>query len=225
MALLLLRRLPAGDQDRPTITYGAALRSLPALYAGERPLRVRGVLALLVFAALSVVWSSLVLVLTAPPHSLSHATIGLFGLATIAGAVAARRAGRLTDRGQGEHTTGLALGLLVVAWLPLALVEWSLAAVVVGLVLVDLAVQAVHVTNQSMIYAARPEARSRLAGAYMVFYSVGIGGGSVASTAMYAAAGWTAVCALGAAVSLAAFAVWVATSAPFAARKSAACPA
>ena len=147
--------------------------------------------------------------LTAPPHSLSHATVGLFGLAAIAGAVAAHRAGRLADRGQGEHTTGLALGLLVVAWVPLALIEWSLAAVAVGLVLIDLAVQAVHVTNQSVIYAARPEARSRLAGAYMVFYSVGIGGGRVASTATYAAAGWTGACVLGATISLAALVVHV----------------
>ena len=76
------------------------------------------------------------------------------------------------------------------------------------MVAVDLAVQAVHVTNQSLIYAARPAARSRLAGAYMVFYSVGIGGGALASTATYAAAGWTAVCALGATLSLAALAVW-----------------
>ena len=212
VALLLLRRLPTGDHDRTAITYWAVLRSLPALYAGERPLRVRGALALLVFAALSVVWSSLVLPLTSPPHSLSHATVGLFGLAAIAGAVAARRAGRLADRGQGERTTGLALGLLVVAWLPLAMIEWSLAAVAAGLVLIDLAVQAVHVTNQSMIYAARPEARSRLAGAYMVFYSVGIGSGSVASTATYAAGGWTAVCALGVTISLAALAVWTATT-------------
>ncbi len=212
VAMVLLRRLPSGDHDRTAITYGAALRSLPALYADERPLRVRGTLALLVFAALSVVWSSLVLPLTAPPHSLSHGTVGLFGLAAIAGAVAARHAGRLTDRGHGEHGTGLALLLLVVAWIPLALIERSLVAVAAGLVLIDLAVQAVHVTNQSMIYATRPEARSRLAGAYMVFYSVGIGGGSVASTATYAAAGWTAVCALGATISLAALAVWIATT-------------
>jgi predicted MFS family arabinose efflux permease len=211
VTLVLLRRLPAGDHRRGEITYAAVLRSLPALYAGVRPLRVRGALALLVFAALSVVWSSLALALTAPPHSLSHATVGLFGLTAIAGAVAARRAGRLADRGLVEPTTGLALGLLVVAWIPLALFDSSLAAVVAGLVLIDLAVQAVHVTNQSMIYAARPEARSRLAGAYMVFYSFGIGGGSLASTATYAAAGWTAVCALGATISLAALAAWIST--------------
>ena len=212
VTLVLLPRLPSGEHDRKAISYAAVLRSLPMLYAGERALRVRGALALLVFAALGAVWSSLVLPLTAPPHSLSHAAVGLFGLAAIAGAIAARRAGRLADRGRGEHTTGVALGLLVVAWLPLALIEWSLAAVAVGLVLVDLAVQAVHVTNQSMIYAARPQARSRLAGAYMVFYSVGIAVGSVASAATYAAAGWTAVCALGATISLAALAVWIATT-------------
>jgi predicted MFS family arabinose efflux permease len=212
VTLVLLRRLPAAEHDRTAISYRAALRSLPALYVGERSLRVRGALALLVFAALSAVWSSIVLPLTAPPHSLSHTAVGLFGLTAIAGAISARRAGRLADRGRGEHTTGLALGLLVVAWLPLALIEWSLAAVAVGLLLVDLAVQAVHVTNQGTIYAARPAARSRLAGAYMVFYSVGIAGGAVASTATYAAAGWTGVCALGATISLAALAVWIATT-------------
>jgi predicted MFS family arabinose efflux permease len=212
VTLVLLRRLPTAAHARTAITYGAVLRSLPRLYADERSLRVRGTLALLVFAALSVVWSSIVLPLTAPPHSLSRAAVGLFGLTAIAGAVAARRAGRLADRGRGEHTTGLALVSLVVAWLPLALIEKSLAGVAVGLVLVDLAVQAVHVTNQSLIYAARPEARSRLAAAYMVFYSAGIAGGSIASTATYAAAGWTAVCALGGAISLTALAVWVATT-------------
>jgi predicted MFS family arabinose efflux permease len=212
VTLVLLRRLPTGEHGRSAIAYGAVLRSLPALYADERSLRVRGGLALLVFAALSIVWSSLVLPLTAPPHSLPRAAVGLFGLTAIAGALAARRAGRLADRGRGEHTTGLALVCLVVAWPSLALIEWSLAAVAVGLVLVDLAVQAVHVTNQSMIYAARPDARSRLAAAYMVFYSVGIAAGSIASTATYAAAGWTAVCALGGTISLTALAVWIATT-------------
>jgi predicted MFS family arabinose efflux permease len=210
LALVLLRRLPATSRTTSALRYGAALRSLPALYRSEKVLRTRGLLGLLVFAALSVVWSSLALVLTAHPHSLSHATAGLFGLTAIGGAVAARAAGRFADSGTGERTTGAALGLLVLAWPMLALIDWSLATVALGLVLVDVAVQAVHVTNQSRIYALRREARSRLAGAYMLFYSAGIAGGSLAATATYAWAGWIAVCALGAAISLAALAAWVA---------------
>jgi len=109
----------------------------------------------------------MVLPLSAPPLSLSHTQIGLFGLAGVAGALAAARAGRLADQGLGNRTTGIALALLTVSWLPTALVESSLLAMVIGVVLLDFAVQAVHVTNQSLIFAARPDAQSRLVGAYM----------------------------------------------------------
>jgi MFS family permease len=87
-------------------------------------------------------------------------------------------------------------------------VRHSLLALVVGLVTLDLAVQAVHVTSQSMIYQIDPGARSRLVGAYMVFYSIGSAGGAIGSTAFYARAGWTGVCVLGAAISATALALW-----------------
>jgi hypothetical protein len=54
-----------------------------------------------------------------------------------------------------------------------------------GVIILDLAVQAVHVTNQSMIFAIRPEAHSRLVAGYMLFYSIGSAIGAIASTAMY----------------------------------------
>jgi predicted MFS family arabinose efflux permease len=126
--------------------------------------------------------------------------------------VGAARAGRLADRGLGRVTTGVALALLLlVSWLPIGLVRHSLLALVVGLVMLDLAVQAVHVTSQSMIYQIDPTARSRLVGAYMIFYSIGSAGGAIASTAVYARAGWTGVCLLGAAISGTALALWAIT--------------
>ncbi|MDR3396609.1 MAG: MFS transporter, partial [Pandoraea sp.] len=74
-----------------------------------------------------------------------------------------------------------------------------------------LAGQAIHVTNQSLIFAARTDAPSRLVGAYMLFYATGSGLGAVAATATYAAFGWTGVCVLGAGVSLAALVFWATT--------------
>ncbi len=211
----LWRALPGGDGDgRPrgrAVGYGALLRSVLTLYRREPLLRTRATLAMLIFATFSVLWTSLVLPLSAPPLSLSHGTIGLFGLVAAAGATAAVRAGRRADRGQGQATTGAALALMLASWLPIALVRHSLLALVVGLVLLDLAVQAVHVTSQSMIYTIDPDARSRLVAAYMVFYSVGTAAGSIASTATYARAGWTGVCLLGAAISAAALAFWART--------------
>jgi predicted MFS family arabinose efflux permease len=209
MALVLMRTMPASATPTLKGGYWKLLRSVFQLYLTERTLRVRGTFALLIFAAFSVLWTSMVLPLSAPPLSLSHTQIGLFGLAGVAGALAAARAGRLADQGRGNRTTGVALALLTLSWLPTAFVEHSLLAMVVGVVLLDFAVQAVHVTNQSLIFAARPDAQSRLVGAYMCFYSVGSGLGAIAATYTYAHFGWVAVCILGAAISAVALLYWI----------------
>ena len=211
IALVLFRTMPASTTPPAKGGYWPLLRSVFQLYLTERTLRVRGTFALLIFAAFSVLWTSMVLPLSAPPLSLSHTQIGLFGFAGVAGALAAARAGRLADQGLGNRTTGVALALLTISWLPTAFVESSLLAMIAGVVLLDFAVQAVHVTNQSLIFAARPDAQSRLVGAYMCFYSVGSGLGAIAATYTYAHFGWTAVCILGAAISATALLYWVYT--------------
>ncbi|MFP3499766.1 MFS transporter, partial [Pseudomonas sp. SIMBA_059] len=82
----------------------------------------RGVFGVLIFAAFSVLSSAMVMPLSAAPLALSHTEIGLFGLAGVAGTLAAARAGRLADLGLGARTTGLALALLTLSWLPIAFV-------------------------------------------------------------------------------------------------------
>src|SRR3546814_6842967 len=86
--------------------------------------------------------------------------------------------------------------------------EWSLWALVAGIVLLDLGGQALHVTNQSLIFRIQPEAHGRLVGLYMLFYAVGSGLGAIGTTAAYARTGWQGVCLLGAGVSLAALLFW-----------------
>ncbi|MNG37164.1 Major Facilitator Superfamily protein [compost metagenome] len=62
-----------------------------------------------------------------------------------------------------------------------------------------------------MIYSVRPEAQSRLTAGYMLYYSIGSALGSVASTAVYAWAGWLGVCLLGAGINAVALAYWLLT--------------
>ncbi|TDU91085.1 putative MFS family arabinose efflux permease [Kribbella voronezhensis] len=206
IALILFRTTP---QNKANLSYYELLRSTMTLWTDEPLFRTRAVLALLVFAAFSTLWSSIALPLSAPPYELSHTAIGAFGLVGAAGALAAGPAGRLNDRGRGSTTTWVALVLLTASWLPLAFTSDFLWALAIGAILLDLAVQAVHVSSQSMIYGLRPDAGSRLIGGYMVFYSIGSGLGAISSTALYAAGGWTAVCLLGATFSLSALAVAV----------------
>ncbi|HHR1475395.1 TPA: MFS transporter [Klebsiella pneumoniae] len=187
-------------------TYLSLLKSVFQLYLTEPQLRKRGILALFIFAAFSMLWTTMVMPLTA--LSLSHTQTGMFGLAGFAGMLAAARAGKWADQGWAQRTTGLALALLTISWLPIGYAETSLLWLIAGVIALDFAVQAVHVSSQSLIIAARPAAASRLVGAYMCFYSLGSAAGAIVATQLYSHWGWQAVCLAGAAVSACAFLIW-----------------
>ncbi|ARF58441.1 MFS transporter [Streptomyces gilvosporeus] len=212
LALVLYRVLPRhADAPPATLRYGQLLRSTITLFAREQLLWQRALFGLLIFASFSTLWSSIALPLSEAPYFLSHSAIGALGLIGVAGALAATVAGRLNDRGLSRRTTGIALALLAASWLPLAFTRSSLWALFIGVILLDLAVQAVHVTNQTLIYALHPEAGSRLIGGYMVFYAIGSATGALAATSLYAMAGWGAVCVLGAAFSCLGLVLWAFT--------------
>ena len=210
MLALLHGRLPRDGVSNDTVrlSYGQLLASMATLMLHDRVLQIRGVIAMLMFAVLNIFWSALVLPLRAPPYSLSHAAIGAFGLIGVVGTLGAAKAGSWADRGRGQWTSGVALALLAAAWLPLSLLSWSLWALAAGVLLLDLAAQAIHVTNQSMIFRASATAHSRLVACYMIFYAVGSGAGAVLSTATFAAWGWIGVCLLGAGVSVLGLLFW-----------------
>lgn len=216
IALPMWRWLPALPATPTLMSYPRLIASMLALLRQEKVLQVRGLLALLMFAAFNIFWSALVLPLSVPPYNFSHTIIGAFGLVGVVGALAASRAGQWADRGHATRTSAGALAALLLAWWPLSLLEWSLWPLLIGIVLLDLGGQALHVTNQSLIFRTRPEAHSRLVGLYMLFYATGSGLGAISTTVTYAYAGWQGVCALGAAVSLLALLFWWATQqAPF----------
>ncbi|OBV39272.1 MFS transporter [Janthinobacterium psychrotolerans] len=206
LLLLLWRMLPPPVAPARKLSYGALLASMFDLLKTHRVLRVRGVLALLLFAVFSIFWSALVFPLSAQGYS--HAAVGAFGLVGVAGALGAARAGAMADRGRAQWTTGAALLLLLASWLPLAFAGSALWPLIAGIIALDLAGQAIHVTNQSLIFKHDSDAHSRLVACYMLFYAVGSGLGAIAATSVYALALWHGVCALGAAVSLMALVFW-----------------
>jgi predicted MFS family arabinose efflux permease len=210
MAGLLYAALPR-DVARPRIRYPVLIRSVFRLFVEVPVLRTRAVLALLIFTAIMVLLTPMALPLSAAPWQLSTTQIGLFGLAGAAGALAASYAGRMSDRGHAQRTTGIGLAIMLGSWLPIALLPHSLWGLIVGVLAIDYGLQSVHVANQSLIYRVRPEAQSRLTAGYMIFYSIGCALGSISSTLVYAWAEWSGVCVLGGAVSLCALIFWALT--------------
>lgn len=208
IALAMYRGLPFRT---PNVDYSylSLLRSMPMIFIEERILRLRSLYGAIAFGIFSALWTPLAFLLSKSPFNYEPGIIGLFGLAGVAGATAASVAGRLADRGSSGRTTFAAIVLLIVSWLPLWWGRHSVLLLIAGLVLADLGVQSLHITNQSEIYRLRPEARSRLTSAYMTFFFIGGVVGSSVSALVYAKAGWTGVCAIGAALGLLAAVVWV----------------
>jgi predicted MFS family arabinose efflux permease len=210
MAVILMSVLPRQSLERNSETYLNSVLYIPGMFLREPALLFRGVLALLIFASFSTFWTALVLPLYMPPFSYSHTQIGLFGLVGLAGAIGATFAGRLADRGYSTWTTGTSLAVLLASWGLIALLPFSMLSLLIGVFLLDLAVQAVHVSNLSVVVALNPRKSGSLIGGYMVFYSVGSAIGAIATTATYARWGWAGVSVLGAAFSGIAVAVWIA---------------
>ena len=203
-----LPRLPvAADAARGS--YGDLLRSVGTLIREESILRRRMAYGALGFAAFSVLWTSLAFLLARPPYGYGQATIGAFGLLGAAGALCASFAGRLADRGLTRPATGGFLLAVLVAYGLLALGgNGHLVPLIAGVLLLDLGAQGVQVTNQSVIYRLRPEARSRITTAYMTTYFLGGALGSATAAAAFAHGGWPAVCLLGAGYIIVALAIW-----------------
>ena len=207
MALALWRGLPKVKQENH-LNYPQLLASVFSLFTRNKLLRTRAVLGCLTFANFSILWTSMAFLLAAPPFNYSEGVIGLFGLAGAAGALGARPAGGLADKGKSHMTTSAGLVLLLLSWGAIWYGHVSVLALIVGILVLDLTVQGVHITNQTVIYRVKPDARNRLTAGYMTSYFIGGAAGSLISASAWQHVGWTGVCAIGAIVAAITLLVW-----------------
>ncbi|HDS1150640.1 TPA: MFS transporter [Pluralibacter gergoviae] len=207
MALALWRGLPKSKQETQ-LSYPQILGSVFTLFATNRVLRTRALLGCLSFANFSILWTSMAFLLAGAPWHFSESTIGLFGLAGAAGALGARPAGVQADKGRAHLTTTGALLLLLLSWVAIWWGHASLLALIVGILVLDLTVQGVHITNQTVIYRTHPEARNRLTASYMTCYFIGGAVGSLLSAWAWQRAGWAGVCLAGGTIAVLNLLVW-----------------
>lgn len=209
LAVLLARTLPESRPAPSSHTYATLLRSIAGIVASSPLLRRRMLYGATIMGGFSVLWTALTLLLSAPPYSYSAGTIGLFGLFGIAGAVSAQRAGRLGDAGHSRLATGAFLAAIIAGWALLALGGTSVAALIAGIVVLDLGVQGTHILNQHEIYGAHPDSRGRVTTAYMTCNYVCGALGSATAVIAFREGGWDAVVVLGGAIAALGLLVWL----------------
>lgn len=207
MALALWRGLPKVKSETH-LNYPQLLGSVFSLFIKDKLLRTRALLGCFTFANFSILWTSMAFLLASPPFNYSEGVIGLFGLAGAAGALGARPAGGMADKGKSHLTTTAGLVMLLLSWAAIWYGHVSVLALIIGILVLDLTVQGVHITNQTVIYRVKPDARNRLTAGYMTSYFIGGAAGSLISASAWQHAGWTGVCAVGSVMALLNLLVW-----------------
>jgi predicted MFS family arabinose efflux permease len=189
--------LPRGEPEHD-LPYRELFRSLLQLIREHPTLREAAAIGALEFAAFSAFWSTLAFFLTRPPYHYGSDVTGLFGLVGIVGALAAPVVGRLADRQSPRQVVRLAVWITIASYLAFWLVGRQIWGLVLGVILLDLGVQAAQVSNQARIYRLVPNAHSRVNTVYMVAYFIGGSLGSILGASAWGLWGWSGVCLCGA---------------------------
>ena len=180
-----------------SLSYPQLIRSPWRILVEEPVIAEASCIGALLFAAFSVFWSTLALYLDSPAYRLGATVAGAFGLLGIAGAAAAPLSGKFADKGRAHTAIGLGIVCTALAFVSMGWFGAHLAGLIIGVLLLDFGVQAAQISNQSRIYAIRPEARSRITTVYIGLYFVGGSLGSAAGTIAWSMFGWMGVSAVG----------------------------
>src|SRR4051794_16071471 len=192
LAVLVYHAIPP-LAPKTHMKYPALLASVGAVIRRERALRWTMVLGATTFAPSTMFWTPLTFPPSPPPFSYDVSLIGLFGLIGLVGVIAAQRAGRLHDRGWSLAATGAAWVVALFAFVAAIFAGHSVTLLIVVIVLVDIAVQALNILNQTRVFAISQEARSRINTAFVTSNFIGGAIGSAAATILWSIHGWTAV--------------------------------
>jgi predicted MFS family arabinose efflux permease len=195
LAIAFSLTLPRSRPDS-AMGYGALMRSIGSLFRSERVLREASLVSAGMFGAFSAFWTTLSFLLKSPVYNLGAEVAGLFGLIGVAGALTASVVGRVTDRVSPRFTLTIAILLSALSYICLGALGHRIAALVGGVIALDIGMASGHISNQARIYALDPAARNRINAVYMVTNFIGGASGSLLGAFSWGLLGWHGVCAV-----------------------------
>ena len=200
VGLAVWRGLPR-FQPTTTLSYGALMASMVALWRAHPALRRATLAQAMLSVAFSAFWSTLAVMLHAPPFHMGSAAAGAFGLAGAAGALAAPLSGRIADRkGPGKVARAgvmIATASFAVMFLaPLLSPQQQIVLLVVSAIGFDFGIQAALIAHQTIVYGLDPAARSRLNALLITGMFIGMSAGAIAGSMALARFGWVGIVAV-----------------------------
>ena len=192
---LLNAKLPL-IQPKFSESYSKLMKSLWFYFRTEPSLRMASLRGALAFGSLSAFWTTFVFLME-QSFGYGSAVAGGFGLFGIAGALGATVVGKLNNRVKKSKLIILGAILIIISWLIFLVSAHSIIGLIIGVILIDLGVQSVHITNQNIVFSRNTEARNRVNTIYMVGFFIGGAAGTIFGSLAWNLYGWTGVSVVG----------------------------
>lgn len=180
---------------KPTFTgsYWGLMKSIAHYIKAVPSLRlasIRGALALGSFLAF---WTTLTFHLERPPFFAGSDIAGELGAVGIGGALAAAMVGRIADRVNKNTLITCAAILMILSWGVFGIWGFTYAGLIVGIFVLDVGLQSIHVSNQTIVFSTNPDATNRLNTVYMTSYFIGGSFGTFVGGKAWGYMGWNGV--------------------------------
>jgi predicted MFS family arabinose efflux permease len=171
-------------------SYSQLLQSALFQFKRFKLLRRLAFIGILQFGLLSAFWTTLTFHLSGPPFHFGSGIIGLFGLVAVAGALVAPVMGKKADKGGVTKVRFVAVGLVLTSILMMWFGQHSVAAMVVGVLLLDIGAQSIQVSNVALMYTLDASSHSRINTIYMTLFFTGGALGTLAGILCWQFGGW-----------------------------------
>lgn len=180
-----------------TGTYKELYQSIIVLIKKRPDLRLAAVRGGLSLASFQAFWTTLIFYLERPPYEVGSEVAGLLGLVGIGGALSASYVGKIAGKVSNNTLIVGSTLLMIIAWLFFGFLGASYMFLIIGIFVLDIGLQSLHVTNQTIIFAKNPEATNRLNTVYMTSYFVCGSIGALAAGKAWEAYQWNGVVGVG----------------------------
>lgn len=173
--LIILKFLPNYEVvSNSNMSYSNLIASMVKLLINTSPLQQRAFYHACLFAAFSLYWTVLPILLRSEPLDFSNNEIALIGFVAIAGALLTPTIGKLADKGYIFSMTNVSMALVLLSIVLLFFVQdhspLSVILILISGISIDVGVSGNLLLGQKVIFSLNPEERNRLNGLYMTIF-------------------------------------------------------
>ena len=178
-------------------TYGNLMKSIVELVKTQPQLRLASFRGATGFAAFSAFWTTLVFHLEEAPFFVGSDVAGAFGLIGAVGALAAALVGKVSKVLSTSKIIFYSIMIMLISWGFFYEFGYTYWGLIVGVILIDLGLQAMHVSNQTIIFGLDAKAGNRVNTVYMTSYFIGGSLGTFIAANAWDKFQWNGVVAVG----------------------------